>query len=245
MRPGRALGVTTPQGNDAPDAPGLEPDTVHVWITDCDAESGHRPRCLAATTDAERERAARFHRREDGERFLFAHGTLRLILADYLQADPLALRFGAHANGKPFVEAARIEFNLSHSGALALIAVARSRQVGVDVEQVRPIPDLESVAARVCTPGELAVLAGLPEPQRQRAFFAMWTRKEALAKATGEGIGGVFRDARDTPADSDDRWTLADVSDLPGYAACVAAEGAGWQLVRRTMAAMTDTNRRR
>jgi 4'-phosphopantetheinyl transferase len=218
----------------------LEPDTVHVWTTDCDAESGHRPYRLAATTHDERERAARFHRREDGERFLFAHGTLRLVLADYLRCDPLALRFGAHANGKPSVEGADIEFNLSHSGGLALIAVAQSRRVGVDVEQVRPMPSLESVAARVCTPGELATLAGLAESQRDHAFLAMWTRKEALAKATGEGIGGVFRDARDGPAGTGVQWTLADLTDLPGYVACVAVEGAGWRIARHRMAARSS-----
>ena len=245
MGPGRALGVTAPQAQRALELPPPAPNEVHVWVTDFDAESGHRPRRLAATTDAERDRDARFHRREDGERFLFAHGTLRLILADCLRCDPLALRFAADANGKPFLEGADLMFNLSHSGALALVAVARSRQVGVDVEQLRPMPDLESVAARVCTPGELATLAGLAEPQRERAFFALWTRKEALAKATGEGIAGVFRDARHAPVDAHDRWTLADVGDLPGYAACVAAEGAGWQLVRRTMSALTDTNGRR
>jgi 4'-phosphopantetheinyl transferase len=120
--------------------------------------------------------------------------------------------------------------------------VARSRQVGVDVEQLRPMADLEGVAARVCTPGELATLAGLAESDRERAFLAMWTCKEALAKATGEGIGGVVRDARHAPVETQDRWTLAEVTDLPGYAACVAAEGAGWHLVQRTM---TDPNGRR
>ena len=208
---------------------------MHVWTTDCDAESGDRPHRLASTTSDERERATRFHRPEEGERFLFAHGTLRLVLADYLRCDPLALRFGVHANGKPFVEGADIEFNLSHAGALALIAVARGRRVGVDVEQVRPMPDLDRVAGRVCTPGELATLAGLAKPQREQAFLAMWTRKEALAKATGEGIAGVFRDARDAPADPDVEWTLADVSDLPGYVACVAAEGVGWRISRHRL----------
>jgi 4'-phosphopantetheinyl transferase len=215
---------------------------VHVWVTDFDAESGQLSRHLAATTDAERERASRFHRREDADRYLFAHGALRLILADYLARDPFALRFGAHANGKPFLEDAGIEFNLSHSGDLALIAVTHGRQVGVDVEQLRPMADLDSVAARVCTPGELATLAGLGQPHREHAFFAMWARKEALAKATGEGIGALVRDARHAPVHAQDRWTLTDVSDLPGYAACVAAEGAGWQLVRRNM---TDANGRR
>lgn len=242
MGPGRPSGVTTPEAHRYHDLPVPEPDEVHVWVAHLDPESGESPRRVAATTDAERERASRFHRREDAERYLLAHGALRLVLADYLACDPLVVRFGAHENGKPFLEDARLEFNLSHSGALALIAVAQSRQVGVDVEQLRPMPDLESLAARVCTPGELATLADLAEPHRERAFFAMWTRKEALAKATGEGISAVVRDARHAPADAQDRWTLSEVRDLPGYAACVAAEGAWWQLVRRNM---TDANGRR
>jgi 4'-phosphopantetheinyl transferase len=217
----------------------LEPDKVHVWVARLEPESAESPRRLAATTDAERERASRFRRREDAERYLAAHGALRLLLADYLACDPTALRFGARENGKPFLEGACLEFNLSHSGALALIAVARSRQVGVDVERLRPMPDLETVAARVCSPAELAALADLAEPHRERAFFAMWTRKEALAKATGDGIAGVVRAARNALVDAEDRWTLVEVSDLPGYAACVAAEGSDWRLVRRTV---TDSN---
>lgn len=213
-----------------------EPDKVHVWVANLVPQSGDAARWLAGTTDAERERASRFYRRDDGERYLFAHGALRLVLADYLTCDPRALRFGAQENGKPFVKDADIEFNLSHSGDLALIAVARGRQVGVDVEQLRPMPDLESVAARICRPSELAAITGLAQAHRERAFFALWTRKEALAKATGEGIGGVFRHAREASAELQDRWTLTEVNDLPGYAACVAAEGAGWELVRCTMA---------
>jgi 4'-phosphopantetheinyl transferase len=218
----------------------LEPDEVHVWVADLVPDSRDSARRLAATINAERERASRFYRRQDGERYLLAHGALRLLLADYLTCDPLALRFGARENGKPFLEGDCLEFNLSHSGALALIAIAVGRPVGVDVEQLRSMPDLESIAGRICTPGELATLADLAEPHRERAFFAMWTRKEALAKATGEGIAAVFRDARQPSADMQARWTLKEMNDLPGYTACVAAEGAGWELVRRTMA---DGNR--
>jgi 4'-phosphopantetheinyl transferase len=215
---------------------------VHLWVANLDPASGAFPARFAATTDAERERASRFHRRDDGDRYLAAHGALRLLLASYLTCDPLGLRFAVNENGKPFLDGQRVQFNLSHSGDLALIAVAWSRQVGVDVEQVRPMSDLESVAARVCTPVELATLAGLARPERERAFFAMWTRKEALAKATGEGIGAIVRDARHAVGEEQDRWTVTEVGDLAGYAASVAAEGAGWALVRRDM---TDTNGRR
>ena len=235
----RPLGITTPGAYRAPDLPPPAPDQVHVWVANLDPGSAAWPPRFAATTEAERERASRFHRRADGDRYLAAHGALRLLLASYLTCDPLGLRFAVTENGRPFLENEPLQFNLSHSGDLALIAVAWSRQVGVDVEQVRPMPDLESVAARVCTPGELATLAGLADPQRERAFFAMWTRKEALAKATGEGIGGIMRDARRATGEGQDRWTVTEVNDLPGYAASVAAEGAGWALVRRDM---TDSN---
>lgn len=238
----RPRGITIPKADRAPDLPPPAPDHVHLWVANLDPASGAFPARFAATTDAERERASRFHRRDDGDRYLAAHGALRLLLASYLTCDPLGLRFAVNENGKPFLDGERVQFNLSHSGDLALIAVAWSRQVGVDVEQVRPMSDLESVAARVCTPVELATLAGLAQSERERAFFAMWTRKEALAKATGEGIGAIVRDARHAVGEGKDRWTVTEVGDLAGYAASVAAEGAGWALVRRDM---TDTNGRR
>jgi 4'-phosphopantetheinyl transferase len=227
------LGITSPsRASVDPDPSRLAPDQVHVWVASLDSAAAESPRRVAVTTDAERERAARFHRREDAERYLLAHGALRLVLADYLACDPMTLRFGARENGKPFVENVQLEFNLSHSNSLALIAVTRARRVGVDVELLRPIADLETVVARVCAPDELAMFAGLPRAQHERAFLALWTRKEALAKATGEGIGGVFRDASEPAPEAHGTWTVTELDDLPGYAAAVAAEGAGWRLVR-------------
>ena len=216
--------------------PALPPyDEVHLWVVDLDASPEQAPRRLMATTAAERERASRFRLPGAGERYLAAHGALRLILAGYLARDPLSVCLSADERGKPFLEdmttTGDLQFNLSHSGTLALVAVARGRQVGVDVEQLRHMPDLDGVAERICTPAERSALGALAESHRESAFFALWTRKEAFAKATGEGIGAI---ARGLDLVRQDRWTLVEVTDLPGYAACVAAEGTGWQLVRRT-----------
>lgn len=241
MRAGRPATVTTPHADLSPGMPSAVSHEVHIWLAHLDADPGEVARRRAATTGVERDRASRFWRQVDGERYLSAHGALRLVLADYLACDPLALRFSVHDQGKPFLRDAELEFNLSHSGALALIAVARGRRVGVDVERVHAMPDLEALATRICTPDELATLAALAEPHRTHAFFALWTRKEALAKATGEGIAGVMRDSM---ADAEGQWTLMELHDLPGYAACVAAEGQGWQLVRRNVTASTGTGRR-
>ena len=210
-------------------------DEVHLWVLDLDPGRTEAARRVEATTEAERERASRFRSPQDAERYLSAHGALRLILADALECNPHALRFGERAKGKPYLEGAPLEFNLSHSGNVALVAVSWVRQVGVDVEQLRPLPDLDSLAARVCNEGERTSIMGLAQADRERAFFALWTRKEALAKASGEGIAAVFRNDGDAPAAMDNGWTLVEVNDLPGYTACVAAEGAGWRLVRRTV----------
>ena len=189
----------------------------------------HRRR--AATSADERERASHFRSRHHAERFLSAHGALRLILARYLARDPLALRFSTGAWGKPALEGETLEFNLSHSGELALIAVARTRRVGVDVETLRAVPELAGIATSVCSPGERAALDALEAQERDVAFLAMWTRKEALAKMTGEGIRAV---ARDVCLDEQGDCKLVPLRDLPGYAACVAAEGTTWRLARRS-----------
>jgi 4'-phosphopantetheinyl transferase len=211
---------------------------VHVWVADLRADLVESARRIAATTDVERERASLFWRKADGERYVASHGVLRLLLAGYLGCDPLGLDFRTGEHGKPFLPGSGLEFNLSHSSDLALIAVAHERRVGVDVEVLRPMPDLEDLAPRVCTPDELVILTGLAEPARTHAFLGLWTRKEALAKASGEGIQAVMRGAQPDA----DRWTVLDVSDLPGYAASVAAEGKGWDLVRRNV---TDPNGKR
>ena len=209
-------------------------DEVHLWVLDLDPGATEAARRVAATTGAERERASRFRRPQDADRYLSAHGALRLILAGALECNPHALSFGERSKGKPYLEGTPLEFNLSHSGNVALVAVSPVRQVGVDVEQLRPLADFDSLAAHVCNEAELTSIMGLALADRERAFLALWTRKEALAKGTGEGIAAVFRNDGDAPAAMDNGWTWVEVNDLPGYAACVAAEGAGWRLVRRT-----------
>ena len=228
----------------------LDADAVHLWVIDVSSatlESGSGTRrCVDAlvgpeseldvvqlhafASHAERARAARFRRPGDGDRFLAAHGALRAIMAGYLQSDPRTLRFEVGAWGKPALAHSDLAFNLSHSGARALVAVARGRQVGVDVERLRPIPELEGLMARVCTPEECAELAAEPPTQREGAFLALWTRKEALAKMTGAGLRAIERDASSVSAASAG-CRVEQLLHLPGYTACVAAEGLDWRLV--------------
>lgn len=193
----------------------------------------------SALDDVDRARAARFVFPELRRRFVAAHAGLRTALGAILCAAPAALRFVEGEHGKPsLVPATDLRFNLSHSGDLALLAVARGRELGVDVEDVKPRTMLEQVAARFFSPYEAAALRALPPAERASAFFRIWTRKEAFIKAKGSGVFlglhtfdvSVLEHAelvatRPDPAERE-RWTLCDLpAPLPGFAAALAVEG--------------------
>ena len=160
---------------------------VHVWrvrLSTVDAESSWN--VLSAD---ERERASRFHYREHRDAWVAAHGMLRLILAGYADLPASALRFVTAAFGKPsLAETLDVRFNLSHSGDIALVAVARGREVGVDVEQWKGDIEHLELADHVFSAAERAALRALPAAGRTEGFFAAWSRKEAYLKARGDGI---------------------------------------------------------
>lgn len=140
----------------------------------------------------ERERAEKFRYAKDRQHYVIARATLRKLLAERLRIVPEAVEFVETEYGKPKLAsvhgAADAEFNLSHSGSLALYAFASGRAVGVDVELIREVPDADDLAERFFSPAEIASLKALPHEERSLAFLACWTRKEALIKALGLGL---------------------------------------------------------
>jgi len=124
-----------------------------------------------------------------------ADAALRLLLGRHLGEEPGALRVVRRPGGKPALAEpwSWLGFNVAHSGGLMLVALARDREVGVDVERIDPARAAGPIADAVFSPREAAVLRRLPEPARTQAFFSCWTRKEACVKATGEGIAGLER----------------------------------------------------
>ncbi len=174
-------GNTIPQS----DPPDLGPADLHVWTVATGGLSRHGDIFSAA----ERARAARFVRARDGQAFLQAHGALRVVLGRYLGADPGALAFASGAWGKPELAGTHagggLTFNLTHSGDIALIAVARERQVGIDVEVVRAMPEALAIARRMLGAPAAAALEGLDGPARDEAFLRLWTAQEACIKAVG------------------------------------------------------------
>ena len=188
----------------------------------------------------EREKAARFHFQADRDRYIAAHALLRLQLGALLHRYPKTLLFEYTSYGKPFIGNFGIEFNLSHSGDWVLFAFTHSAEIGVDIEQIRPLPDMPDVARQNFSAAEFALWQAAPAWDRTQAFYRCWTRKESFIKAIGEGLScpldsfevafGLDQPARLTSLKGDEalaaRWWMADLPDFPGYAAAVTTRTA-------------------
>lgn len=225
----------------------LESDAVHVWCAVLDLRSSRIQALERALSADERERASRFRFLKDRERFIAARGILRCILGRYRKTDPAHLRFHYNPHGKPTLTGELpdgLHFNLSHSAGLALYALAQGREVGVDLEVLRPSLAREQIAEQVFSPREVAALRRLPEELQPEAFFTYWTSKEAFIKAKGEGLA-LPLDGFEVSASSQGlggmltvyaqpqeahRWSLRKISPAPGYSAALAVEGHDWQL---------------
>jgi 4'-phosphopantetheinyl transferase len=208
----------------------------------------------------ERGRASRFVFDRDRRRFVAAHAATRIVLAQCLDCSPEALRFVTGARGKPRLVDVPVDvrFNLSHSGDRALLAIALGQEVGVDLEQHRPV-DIRGLARRFFAPGEQAALDMLPDRERAPAFFRCWTRKEAFIKAIGEGLAfpldgfevNVTADAGASQQmlgctaapEAPGRWRIVALDCEAGYEAAVAASAAQWTVVRSDMPVRSSTIR--
>lgn len=204
---------------------------VHVWhVVLPEAEAAGVAQHLSADEEA---RAARFRVEAPRRRFVAARGALRRVLGDYLGEPAESFAIAPGPNGKPELAGRRLHFSVSHSGDRALLAFACDRPLGVDLEQVRAAPDLLEIARRYFAADEAAALAAVAAPDRARAFFALWTRKEACLKVDGEGVGsGLAR-----PLDAFRPVTVRDLDVAPGYCAAVAAAGANWRVRASAFAA--------
>lgn len=223
-----------------PDSLDLQPDKVDVWRISLDLPPDSVKRLESALSVDESRRAARFYFPADRDRYITAHGCLRDILALYLRCEPAQLSFSTNKYGKPALIGHDLEFNLSHSGDFALIAVTRARKVGVDLERIRSDMAVERLASRFFSPGEVSELVALAPEQRVTGFFTCWTRKEAYIKARGLGLS-LPLDSFDVSLAPDEPailhatrpeqqeaagWTLLALNVDPGYAAALAVEGA-------------------
>ncbi|MFC5861905.1 4'-phosphopantetheinyl transferase family protein [Acidicapsa dinghuensis] len=221
--------------------PGLPPaNTIDVWRIDLDA--GNELPFETLLTHEEQLRAGRFLTERLASRFQVGRAMLRLGLAHYLRVHPkdVVLQSGVH--GKPQLAGiARLHFNVSHTGSLALIAFTALRDVGIDVEAIRDNVEGMEIASAYFTPLETAVIASaLPEEQSLR-FLQLWVRKEAVLKASGRGISDgldlfeVIEPGRTVHLGEiagkfgPSSWVVQDLDAPEGFVAAIAAAPGDWR----------------
>lgn len=214
---------------------------IHVWRVYLDQPVDVVQRFRSTLEDDEVHRADRFHFERDRRAFTVSRGFLRHVLGRYLTTNAEALRFAYGPYGKPTLNGehkqSSLRFNMSHSRGVGLVAVTDTKEIGVDVEYIRPDFASEDIAQRFFSSREVSAFNALSSELRVAAFFRCWTRKEAYIKAIGLGLsqpldGFDVTLAPEAPpallrADEDDasRWSLSDIDVGSDYAAALVVEG--------------------
>lgn len=221
-----------------PNQPRLGKLDVHIWKAPLDVEPTVADRLASRLSPEELQRASRFVAPKDRDHFKTSHGILRELLAGYLAAPPAEILLESGSRGKPALSASAhnldLRFNLSHSHDLALYAFALERELGIDVEKIRPSVALEKIQIRYFSAPEQAELNALPPELRPEAFFLCWTRKEAYIKARGEGLHipldsfhvSLIPGAPAVLHSPDrERWSIYSLQPPSGFAAALVVEG--------------------
>ena len=226
----------------------LADSEVHIWRARLDVAAAPLAQLHQVLSPDEQQKAARFHFERDQRHYTAARGILRSILGRYLEMAPTDIQFSYNSHGKPDLDLgqnqASLRFNLAHSHGLALFAFTRGREIGVDLELIRPEVATQEIAQRFFARTEVESLLSLPEEIRPRAFFNCWTRKEAFMKARGLGFSlplnqfavtltpgrePALISAEDDPR-APSRWRLRELDAAENYVAAVAVEGDDWEL---------------
>ena len=227
---------------EGPSKPDLSNNCVDVWQVDLDQPLSALFNSSVLSSD-ELIRASRFRFDKDRLHFTRCRSALRFLLSRYLDTTAAEIRFEYSDSGKPELADQlnrRLRFNVSHSEGLALIALSAGRRVGIDIERIRTSIDIDALAEQFFSARERDGFRALPDDLRTAAFFACWTRKESFLKATGDGLSFPLTDFSVTTrpdldpeiaevrkdSDAGKRWSLVDLTNIDGYSATVAVEGA-------------------
>jgi 4'-phosphopantetheinyl transferase len=201
---------------------------IHLWALSSGSSRSTAARFHEMLSQDELQRASRFTTDELQRSFIIARGTLRTLLGRYVGIEPrnVQLLYGPH--GKPSVATCnRISFNTSHSGGMVLYGITRGCEIGIDIELVRPLPNMNEIAQQFFCSEEISEFMSLPALNRELGFYRFWTRKEAYVKAVGRGLSLPLNSFRVTLAPARDArllhqhrntdigalkpWTLGDI----------------------------------
>lgn len=229
--------------DDSTDPQSFYSNNVHLWSTSLNVIDRVYDVLKRGLSSDEWKRANRFIFEQDRRNFIVARGILRDILSQYLHCQPADVLFHYETNGKPglsLTEASiRLEFNLSHSSGFLVMAITSGKRVGVDVELIRPLPDLNLIASHSFSEYEQNMLSSLTEEEKQLGFFRCWTRKEAYLKARGSGLS-IPLDSFDMSLSADNpigmlsnrldpdevsRWSFYTFVPFQGFIGALAIEG--------------------
>ena len=236
-----------------PPPPKLADNDIHVWHARLETFTREVSELRSLLAADELGRSLRLARDDDRRRFVVCRALLRKLLESYGVAPAGRIVFAYDPQQKPALDqlqaASRIEFNVAHAGDVAVVAVARGRAVGVDVEQVRPLGDADVIVRRQFAAEERVAYESLAPALRIRAFFAIWTRKEAFLKALGTGLhrpldsfavsvspdepACLLRD--DGQGQGPSPWSLEDWDWPPSHRVALAAAGALNRTLRLTV----------
>jgi len=215
----------------------LAPNQIHIWRMFLNQPTEKTQQLSQILSPEENNKANRFYFEKDRHKFILSRGTLRTILSQYLNFPPQNLKFTYSKQGKPtLLTETPIYFNLSHSHEITLYAITLNREIGIDLEFLRPITEAENIVKNYFSNKESALFNTISSDQKPEAFFNAWTRKEAYLKATGQGLSQPLKEVEvnftpgepakllsikgDTQKASE--WTLKHLIPHPNYIACVA-----------------------
>ena len=226
----------------------LDLGEIHVWRVSLDQTESCLQSLQQTLSADERTKADGFRFPKDRSQFIVSRGALRAILSRYLNISSHILRFDYNPYGKPSLIVTQggntLRFNLSHSRGMALIAITKNRDIGVDIEGINPNFSCLEIAEKFFSPLENAVLRSLPEHLQATAFFTCWTRKEAYIKAVGKGLSiplnqfdvslapgepAALLNVEENPEEAS-KWSLIELFPSSDMVAAVAVAGDCWKL---------------
>jgi 4'-phosphopantetheinyl transferase len=221
-------------------------DLIDIWVVPFSLPGESVQRLMGFANSEERLRCRKLRRESDQLRYAVSRGALRLVLSRYLEIPPSDILFGYGEFGKPFLAQADVDaalaFNLSHCFDMSIIAVAGLRDVGVDVEAVRPIRDRRHIAETHLNQEERHFIESAGSAESLQAFLRIWTRREAAAKALGLGlseglsraINSVYPPGESVRMGELDAWFLADLHLDSKHIGALCAQGAPCEIVYRS-----------
>jgi 4'-phosphopantetheinyl transferase len=222
----------------------LKSGMIDIWAAELDGSDVIIEAYEELLSPSEAVRSNRFHFARDRNRYVARHGILRLLLGAYMHSEPQDIEIHSDSKGKPHVvnraPESDLQFSMSHSSGLVVFTFGQSVGIGVDIEKIRAFPELSGVVGHNFAPAEIKEINSSPERARLGVFFQLWARKEAILKASGDGLSLDLR-CVDVSAVEAGRgaWSirkiegqglvrefqLMDLSIAPGFAAAIATAG--------------------